>query len=293
MFTSPYDFAYPWWMTWGHLMPLVLFGLLALAGWRLAWRRWIVAVSGALAVWGLAGFLILNQVLVTSQPLPLPTARFLPSGAGRVLDMGAGSGRAALMVLLARPKTTVVALDIYSGYWGVNDNTPERLKRNAAAGGVADRVDVRVADMRELPFPDESFDAAVSSFAIETDRMECELRGEEEVLASALRARDVGAFSRLLAQGYVFTSAKGETWGRDRAITDVSDPQLRIAPLAIVVEHVVPLGEVGVVTGRSKVEGHIGERSISGAFRFTHVWRRYNEQREIAAGDTSPAPPTA
>ena len=165
--TSPFDFGYPWWMTWGHLIPLVLFGLLALAAWRLAWSTWIVAVSGTLALWGLAGFLIMNQVLSVRQPLPPPTPQFLPDGSGRVLDMGAGSGRATLMVLQTRPKTTVVALDIYSGYWGISDNTPERLKRNATAGGAASRVEVQVADMRELPFPDSSFDGVVSSFAID------------------------------------------------------------------------------------------------------------------------------
>jgi ubiquinone/menaquinone biosynthesis C-methylase UbiE len=164
---SPYEFGYPWWMTWGHLVPLVLFGLLALAAWQLRWKTWIVVASGALALWGLAGFIIMHQVLDVRRPLPLPTSRFLPGGSGRVLDMGAGSGRATLMVLLNRPNTSVVALDIYSGYWGIDDNTPERLKRNAAAAGAANRVDVQVADMRELPFPDASFDGAVSSFALD------------------------------------------------------------------------------------------------------------------------------
>lgn len=154
-------------MTWGHLVPLSVFGFLAVAAWRFGWRRWIVGVSIALALWGLAGFLISNFVLVVDRPLPLPTPQFLPSGAGRVLDLGAGSGRATLMVLQNRPKATVVALDIYSGYWGIEGNTPERLKRNAAAAGATGRVEVRVGDMRELPLPDSSFDAAVSSFAID------------------------------------------------------------------------------------------------------------------------------
>jgi SAM-dependent methyltransferase len=165
--SSPYDFGYPWYMTWGHLVPLGAFGLLAVAAWRFGWRRWIMAVSAGLALWALAGFLILNRVMAVGQPLRLPTERFLPEGASRVLDLGAGSGRATLMVLHSRPKSTVVALDIYSGYWGIDDNTPERLESNVAAGGAAGRVQVQVADMRELPFPEASFDGVVSSFAID------------------------------------------------------------------------------------------------------------------------------
>jgi SAM-dependent methyltransferase len=166
MFTSNYDFGYSWWMTWGHLIPLVVFGLVALVAWRLRWWRSVVAVSGAVAIWGLAGYLIMQHGLGINRPLTIP-AQFLSGGSGRVLDMGAGSGRATVGVLVARPASSVVALDIYQGYWGIDDNTPERLKHNAAAAGAASRVDVRVGDMREIPFPDASFDAAISSFAID------------------------------------------------------------------------------------------------------------------------------
>jgi SAM-dependent methyltransferase len=165
--TTSFDFGYSWWMAWGHLIPLVVFALLAGLAWYRAWRWWAIALPALVALWALSGFVIMTQVLAVRQPLTLPTPRFLPSGTGRVLDMGAGSGRATLMVALARPSTQVVATDIYEGYWGIDDNTPERLHRNAAAAGVTDRVDVRVADMRALPFADASFDGAVSSFAID------------------------------------------------------------------------------------------------------------------------------
>jgi SAM-dependent methyltransferase len=116
-------------------------------------------------LWAAAAVFILNVML--NRPMTLPTEQFLRSGSGRVLDVGAGSGRAAIGVLLARPHTTAVGVDIYSGYWGIDENTPERFMRNARIAGVAERAAARVGDMRELPFGDGQFDAVVSSYAID------------------------------------------------------------------------------------------------------------------------------
>jgi methylase of polypeptide subunit release factors len=62
-----------------------------------------------------------------SRPAALPTPHFLESGSGRVLDGGAGSGRSTLMVLLARPRATVVALDLFREGYGIGGNAPDRL----------------------------------------------------------------------------------------------------------------------------------------------------------------------
>jgi ketosteroid isomerase-like protein len=123
----------------------------------------------------------------------------------------------------------------------------------------------------------------------DTSRLELELRRQEQALASALRARDVDALSRLLAEDYVFTSAQGETWGRDRAIADLTDPRASVTGIRVEVERVVALGEAGVVTGRAEVQGYIGGHALSGVFRFTHVWRRWGGDWQIVAGHTSPA----
>lgn len=85
----------------------------------------------------------------------------------RILDAGAGSGRAAVGVLLARPRATVTGLDIYQGYWGIDDNTPERFMTNARLAGAVDRAEARTGDMRDMPFEDAAFDAVVSAYAID------------------------------------------------------------------------------------------------------------------------------
>ncbi len=162
-----YDFGYGWVWNYGHLVPVVLFGALAVVAWRRGWPRWIGAISVAVAVWGVAGFLIVQLVIRINLPLELPTEQFFTDGSGEVLDAGAGSGRSSLMVLFARPKSRVLALDLYDGYYGIPDNRPERLFANAERAGVEDRLRARVGDMRAVPLGDHSIDAAVSAYAID------------------------------------------------------------------------------------------------------------------------------
>jgi len=161
-----YDFGYHWTVGFGHLIPLALAGVVGSIAW---WRgaKWLVILAGIVGLWGLAGFFVTHAVFGLNRPMEIPTSRFMASGAGRVLDAGAGSGRAAIGVLLARPKATVTALDIYSGFWGITDNTPERFMANARAAGAADRADAHTGDMREMPFANGEFDAVVSSYAID------------------------------------------------------------------------------------------------------------------------------
>jgi SAM-dependent methyltransferase len=161
-----YDFGYEWPWTLGHLIAAAVFALALVAAWKASAKR-LTFVSAALLVWALAGAVIVNGVLGFSRPIAMPTGQFLESGHGRVLDAGAGSGRSSLMVLLARPAATVTALDIFGAEYGIGGNTPDRLRANARTAGAEARLDVQVGDMRAMPFPPASFDAAVSAFAID------------------------------------------------------------------------------------------------------------------------------
>lgn len=162
-----YDFGYEWPWSYGHLIPVVVFGLLILVALRRRWPTWSVVLLSIPVLWGITGFWIVHAVMNINTPPELPTAQFLRSGKGVVLDAGAGSGRSSLMVLLARPDSEVVALDIFSNNYGIGENTPDRLLRNAAAAGVADRLRVQVGDMRSIPLANATFDAAISAFAID------------------------------------------------------------------------------------------------------------------------------
>ena len=117
----------------------------------------------------------------------MPTTTFLSSGAGRVVDLGAGTGRSSIMVLEARPQARLVALDLFADsfkrHFGPSDTPQQMLLANLRAAGVDERATVETGDMRELPFEDASFDAAVSSYAIDHLGRE----GAKEALAEAAR----------------------------------------------------------------------------------------------------------
>jgi ubiquinone/menaquinone biosynthesis C-methylase UbiE len=86
-------------------------------------------------------------------------------GDEQVLDVGCGRG--LFLIGAAKRLTTgkAVGVDI----WQTEDlsgNRPDATLENARLEGVADRVEVRTADMRELPFEDQTFDTIVSSWAI-------------------------------------------------------------------------------------------------------------------------------
>jgi len=164
---TKYEFGYSWYVAYGHFVPLALAAGLGAVAVRRQWPRWVAALAGVVVAWAGAGLFVVNVVFGINRPMELPTTRFLASGSGRVLDAGAGSGRAAVGVLLARPKATVTGLDIYEGYWGIDENTPERFMTNVRIAGAGDRAEVRTGDMRDMPFGDASFDAVVSAYAID------------------------------------------------------------------------------------------------------------------------------
>ena len=71
-------------------------------------------------------------------------------------------GKPAAAKLLPNGRATGV--DIWRA--DQTDNSRENTLCNAEVEGVADRIDVRTADITDLPFDDESFDVIVSSLVV-------------------------------------------------------------------------------------------------------------------------------
>jgi arsenite methyltransferase len=96
------------------------------------------------------------------------------SGQELVLDVGCGRG----LMLIGAAKRLSSGRAIGIDLWQQQDqaqNNPAATQANANIEGVADRVEVKTADMRELPFPENHFDVITSNWAVhnleaETDR---------------------------------------------------------------------------------------------------------------------------
>jgi SAM-dependent methyltransferase len=86
-------------------------------------------------------------------------------GDERLLDVGCGRGAVLLMAAQRLPRGRAVGVDVWSAK-DQSGNAEQVTRQNADLEGVADRVELHTADMRQLPFEDGSFDVVVSSLAI-------------------------------------------------------------------------------------------------------------------------------
>jgi arsenite methyltransferase len=87
------------------------------------------------------------------------------SGNERVLDAGCGRGLALIGCAKKLTTGTAVGIDLWAAK-DLSDNNPEATLANAAAEGVADRVEVETGDITKLPFSDSAFDAVISMTVI-------------------------------------------------------------------------------------------------------------------------------
>lgn len=223
------DFGYPWWLSYGHLAILFpALGALWLGRTR-GWPRWALIALALTAAWSVAALFVVARFAPNSVPA-LPTESFFRAGTGRMLDIGAGTGRSAIMALRARPQATLVALDQFGDsfghHFGHDGPSPEeRLMANLKAAGVERRVAISKSDMRKLPFEDASFEAVLSAYAID----HVGGQGARQALAEAARVLKPGgdfllilvgndawtrfAYGPLLSHG----GTRGAGWWTDRA----------------------------------------------------------------------------
>lgn len=181
------NFGYPWWLSYGQLVILIPAALCLFVGYKKRWSKWPMLLLGVLVLWSAAALFVARFVIDINGMPSLPTQAFLRSGEGRVLDLGAGTGRSSIMVLASRPHATLVALDLFAEsfrqHFGPSQTPQQKLLANLEAAGVEKRATVVTADMRKLPFEPAAFDAIVSAYAID----HLNRKGIDQSLAEAAR----------------------------------------------------------------------------------------------------------
>ena len=110
------------------------------------------------------------------------------SGREHVLDVGCGHGFMLVAAAKRLQSGRAVGIDLWHAE-DQADNRPDVPLSNARLEGVADRVEVQPADMRQLPFTEESFDVVLSHWAIHN------LRDAKE------RTRAMAEMARVLKPG--------------------------------------------------------------------------------------------
>ncbi len=82
-----------------------------------------------------------------------------------VLDVGCGRGLMAVGAAQRLTTGKAIGVDIWQTEHQ-SANKPEGAMENARLANVGDRVEIKTADMRSLPFPDSSFDVVLSAWAV-------------------------------------------------------------------------------------------------------------------------------
>ena len=110
------------------------------------------------------------------------------TGDEQVLDVGCGRGLMLVGAAKRLSRGRATGVDIWQAE-DLSGNRPEATLENARREGVAERVEIKTADMRELPFPDGTFDVVVSNAAI------------HNLYAKDDRAKAIGEIARVLKPG--------------------------------------------------------------------------------------------
>ncbi len=118
---------------------------------------------------------------VQAHIVDLLLARLDWDGQGAALDIGCGNGPLAIKLACRFPHARATGID----YWGKNwDYSQSVCEGNARAAGVGDRLEFRKASASELPFPDESFDLAVSNLVFHEVS---QVKDKRQLVGEALR----------------------------------------------------------------------------------------------------------
>ena len=175
---------------------LLIFGSIAMGSWsgRVPLGGQVVlevssmALAIGLASAGMAFYMVWSSKRGKMTERERLLDRLALKGSERVLDVGCGRGLMLIGAAKRLSTGSAVGIDIWQSE-DLSGNRAEATLENAQLEGVKDRVRVETADMRQLPFPDASFDVFVSKAAI------------HNLYERPARAKALAEIARVLAPG--------------------------------------------------------------------------------------------
>ena len=114
-----------------------------------------------------------------------------------------------------------------------------------------------------------------------------ELLALEAEIDRARVAKDLDVFERVLADGFQTTSPVGARSGKVDMLTDVEEGTFDVRSSRSGDLTVIDLGGVAVVLGTAVLKAKYSGHDISGAYAYTHVYRRGEEGWQVVAAQSS------
>lgn len=106
----------------------------------------------------------------------------------------------------------------------------------------------------------------------------------EEELRVAMIEDDVKKLDELIADSLIFTTPFGNTITKQMDLDIHSTKVQKISTLSPSEQTVQIYGSCAVVTVRMDTEGTYGDIPINGAYRYTRVWAKTNDDWKVIAG---------
>jgi ubiquinone/menaquinone biosynthesis C-methylase UbiE len=170
------------------------------------------------------------------------------NGKGQALDIGCGNGPLTILLAKKFPESKATGTDFWGGMWEYSKSVCEQ---NASVAKVQDQVEFKKASASALPYPDESFDAAVSNLCFHEVAY---TKDKRKVIKEALRVVKKGgafAFQDLFLMKPMFGEIDDllkeiKSWGIEK-VEFVDTSNFGFIPRALKLPFMV--GTIGIIYG--------------------------------------------
>jgi ketosteroid isomerase-like protein len=123
------------------------------------------------------------------------------------------------------------------------------------------------------------------------DRLHKEIESLEAQWRTAVLQNDVATVNRLLADDYLGINPNGTLETKADALALRRSGTMKISSMDPINMKVRVYGDTAVVTSQVQVEGHDGERDISGRYHYTRVYSHRSGEWKVVSFEASRLPP--